>query len=544
MTRCFKGKPGHLYLGPILSKLMQKVYRYLLPLSLATFIFIIQARAQSWEVYDLKGNLKSRALYQKIQVLSETVLVGKNENGLFLLSRDLQPMVNLQGDEVYRYLEPWILIKGATGIGAFHEYGQLSLPLEYDEIQTYFNILVARKGNEYWIYQRGTGKTIPLGILDEARITHHGMVITRKNGKFFLPLSINPTKSYDRLEENEGSFLLAKEASGYGLINREGNYVMDPVIDQMEHTRGDYFYAQDENQYLLIRGDEIKAQVSYNSYHRISKDGDLMLEYIHGKLRRVMEEDGILLDAVGMENVTLIGKELYNVKFRENKLGLLGKKGWLVQPQSDADWIGMGSEGLFPAQKGGKYGFLNPSGAWVIEPKFTAVNPFSESYASVSQQNLWEIIGKNGQTVASDSWDELREFKDGVSISRKSDELYLINSSGSRVNEHGFEKICRLETGFFLVEKNQKRGLLSLTGEEILAPEFDQIQVENEQFILVRKNGKVGVLKSSGEVLFPLDYLEIVPDWSGNQIYIQAPYEPVVIPISEPEERKRKKGAE
>lgn len=521
---------------------MQKVYPFLVFLSLAIILSVSQVQSQSWEVYDLQGNLKSRALYQKLQVLSETVLVGKNEFGLFLLSRDLKPMVNLQGEEVYRYLEPWILVKGPNGIGAFHEYGQLSLPLEFDEIQTYFNLLLAKKGNEYWVYLRGTGKTISLGLLDEAKITHHGMLITRKNGRFFLPLSINPTKPYDELMENDGNFLLAKENTGFGLINREGNYVMEPVIDQMEHSKGDYFFAQDENQFLLIRGEEVKAQVSYNSYHRISKEGDLMLEYIHGKLRRVMEEDGILLDAVGMENVTLIGKDLFNVKFRENKLGLLGKKGWLVQPQSDAEWIGMGSEGLFPARKNGLYGYLTPSGAWAIEPKFSEAKTFSDSFASVFQQNSWAILGKNGQTLTSDAWDEIRGFKNGISVTRKSNQLFLINTSGDKLNEDGFEKICRLENGLFLVEKNQKSGLLNAIGEEILAPEFDQIQVENEQFILVRKNGKAGVLKSSGEVVFPLDYLDIIPDWSGNQILVQAAYEPVVIPVLEQEDRKRKKG--
>ena len=48
-----------------------------------------------------------------------------------------------------------------------------------------------------------------------------------------------------------------------------------------------------------------------------------MLEFVHGKLRRVLEEEGILLDAVGMESVKQIAPDAYNIRFRENKLGLL-----------------------------------------------------------------------------------------------------------------------------------------------------------------------------------------------------------------------------
>lgn len=523
---------------------MQKVFRYIFPVFIAACISLSEVNAQSWEVYDFQGNLKKIALYHKIQVLSETVLIGKNDTGLFLLSRDLKPMVNLQGEEVYRYLEPWILVKGPEGIGAFHEYGQLALPLQYDEIETYFNLLLARKGKEYWIYQRGTGKTIPLGILDEAQITHNGMVITQKNGKYFIPLSMNPDKPYDRLETSEGNFLLAKEESGYGLINQEGNYVLDPVIDQMEHTRGDFYFAQDENQFLLIRGDDVKAQVSYNSYHRITKEGDLMLEFIHGKLRRVMEEDGILLDAIGMEKVTLIGQDLFNIKFRENKLGLLGKKGWLVQPQSDADKIHDGSEGLFPAEKNGKFGYLTPAGDWAIEPRFSSAKAFTEGHAPVQvQDGEWNFIAKDGQPLSSQTWDEIRDFKGAIAIARKENELFLLSSSGHSLNESGFDKISRLENGFFLTEKNQKQGLLNSSGEEILATEFDQIEVEKDQFILVRNNGKVGLIKSTGEVILPLDYLELIPDWSGNQVLVRAAYVPPVNPEAAPTKRIRKRGA-
>ncbi|HSF53246.1 MAG TPA: hypothetical protein VLA71_05815, partial [Algoriphagus sp.] len=79
--------------------------------------------SQTWEVFDLQGNLKSRAIYDRIDVLSESVIIGKNENGLAMLSRDLKPMVDLKGNEIYQYLTPWILVKGPNGIGAFHEYG-------------------------------------------------------------------------------------------------------------------------------------------------------------------------------------------------------------------------------------------------------------------------------------------------------------------------------------------------------------------------------------------------------------------------------------
>ena len=146
----------------------------------ASFLFLASpSQGQTWEVYDFSGSLQTRASYQDITLLGESVSVGKNTSGLFLLSPDLRPVVDLQGQEIFQYLKPWILVKGPKGIGAFHEYGQLALPLEYEEISTYTNRLLARKGKDYWVFEKSTGKTKWLGTAEEAMLTRNGQVILK-----------------------------------------------------------------------------------------------------------------------------------------------------------------------------------------------------------------------------------------------------------------------------------------------------------------------------------------------------------------------------
>jgi len=48
----------------------------------------------------------------------------------------------------------------------------------------------------------------------------------------------------------------------------EGDYVLDPIIEKLEHTTGDFFYGYNENQYLLIQGNDIKSNIRYNSFHK------------------------------------------------------------------------------------------------------------------------------------------------------------------------------------------------------------------------------------------------------------------------------------
>ncbi|MBN3583667.1 WG repeat-containing protein [Algoriphagus aestuarii] len=518
-----------------------KLHLTILQFFIITCCFISISKAQTWEVYDEEYKLKARLLYDEVELLSETVRIGKKDSVLSLLSSDLRPAVSLQGYEVYQYLAPWILVKGPKGIGAFHEYGQQVLPLEYDDIETYFNLLLARKGNNYWIFERGSGKTTPLGKLDEAKLTKTGMLITRIGNEYSIPLSNAGQKVFQLLQDSEGDFLLTKEESGFGLINREGDYVMDPVVDELKHNRGNFYFGYDENQFLLIEGNDIKANVRYNSFHKITLENGLMLEYIHGKLRRVMEEDGILLDAVGMEDVTKIKDNLYTIRFRDGNLGLLGKSGWLVRPNAPLDKVWMGSDGLFPATKNNVMGFVNSLGEWVIQPQFEDVGKFSESISSYKKSGKWGLVKSNGELVGSADWDEIKPFSKGFSIAKINDKFYLLNSSGVPVNQESYDQISRTNDGYFIVEKEKKSGILDQAGKELIPLEFENLQRAKRDQILVRKDGKVGLISDSGEILLPLAFENILIDTDGGRILTKNLYEPVVVLEPEPQDKKSKK---
>ncbi len=508
-----------------------------------TFCSIEHVHSQSWEVYNTNFQLQSRLIYDEIDLLSETVRIGKTGSAISLLSNDLRPAVSLEGTQIFQYLEPWILVKGDKGIGAYHEYGQQVLPMEYDKIDTYFNMLLANRGNEYWLFQRGRNKTTYLGELDEAKITNTGLLIIRKGNEYSMPLSSNPDKTFELLSDNDGEFVLAKEPSGYGLINREGDYVLDPIIETLQHTHGNFYFGHNQDQYLLIEGNDIKSNIRYNSFHKITFENDIMLEYIHGKLRRVMEGDGILLDEVGMTAVNKIGKDLYNVYFRDSKVGLLGKKGWLVKPVAEVESIKQGSEGLFPALSKGAYGFLNPAGNWVISPKYAETTLFSENIAAYRNGINWGLINSSGELISDPSWEEIKAFQKGFAVAKANKKYFLLNTFGSPINSEGYDNIFRTNDGFFIVEQGGKTGLLNSEGAQVLPVEFEGLRRERKNFIIAQKDGLTGIINESGEVILPIAYEKILVDWANEQIFTKNKFVPTVIQTLEEPGKKNKKGA-
>jgi hypothetical protein len=248
----------------------QKINWLFIPL----YIFLVctpeKAISQTYEVFDQDLRLKSRVEFDHISVLGESVRISSANNELKLLSKEYKPFVNLKANSVYNYNQPWIIVQGQEGKGAFHEYGEEIFESEYDAIEVFYTRLLARKGSQFWVYDHSTRQKTSIGDFQEAKFALNGQVIAKNSRGYLLPLSNTPLKEYDELQEINEDFIISKEQTGYGLINRDGGYILEPIIDQMLHLEGEYFYAFDGNQYMLIRCLEERADIKYVSYHKIS----------------------------------------------------------------------------------------------------------------------------------------------------------------------------------------------------------------------------------------------------------------------------------
>lgn len=498
----------------------------------------VTVNGQTWEVYDHTFKLQSRIAFDHIKILSESVRVSTANNQLRLLSKEYKPFFNLKGESVYQYLEPWIIVSGPEGKGAFHEYGEEIFAPEYDDIQLFYTRVLAQKGKKFWLYDRMKRTTEMVGEFDSAILTKNGQVIGKNSEDYFLPISKKPYKVYKDLREINENFIISHETSGFGLINREGEYILDPIIDEMIYLEDDYFYAFDGNQYMLIKAREERADIKYTSYHKITLENNMMLEYIHGKLRRVMKNDGILLDMVGMEKVSQVGKNQFNVFSRDNKVGLLGANGWEVNPSANLEQIFPGSDNLYPSIKSGKYGFINKSGNWAVTNRFEAVNPFSEGLAAVKSMGKWGFVNSQDQIVINPEFDTVGKFSSGFAVVKKNGKSHLINRTGEIIEGKDYDQILTLPDNYYITEEKGLFGLINANGIEIIAPQFDEIRKEARDIILVRKGEKYGIVDEKGNYVLPLYYKNILFDQASKLILAEDLY---VSPILEEEEKSNKR---
>tara|TARA_R110002074_G_scaffold75130_5_gene171925 strand:- start:514 stop:2097 length:1584 start_codon:yes stop_codon:yes gene_type:complete len=518
-----------------------QLLKFFIPL-LFTFLSTGFAYPQTWEVFDNNFHLEKKLAEGEIFLLGNSLRINVADNDLAFLDANYEPFTNIEGASLYQFLEPWIIIKNNEKFGALHEYGEQVLPATYDEIQSYYTLLLGRKGEEYFVYDRGKRATSSIGNFSSARIARNGQVIAKNSdGSYSLPLSEDPDHKFISLTDPSTDVIVAKEASGFGLINTEGKYILKPVIDELTHLEENYFYAKNSNEYLLINALSTSADIRYNSFHRISIENEVMVEYIHGKLRRIMKNDGILLDIVGMDSVRKSG-DFFNVHFRDGTTGLLNKEGqWEVKPNKTANGIFPGNEGAYGAQIGDGFGFINASGDTLIAPNFDQVSVFSEGMASVKLGTKWGYINHHQALVIPYEYSSAGAFKEGVAIVQAEGKYDLINNSGTSMIDGPLQRISRTSDGYYLLENNGLFGLAKPDGTIISHPVYEEIRREAKDKILVRKGDKYGVIKENGDFELPLFYTSILFDEKNEKVLAKSKTEKVPEVLSKKELKKRKK---
>lgn len=72
------------------------------------------------------------------------------------------------------------------------------------------------------------------------------------------------------------------------------------------------------------------------------------------------------------------------------------------------------SDGLAPAKKDGKWGFIDKTGQFVIAPIFELSRNFSEGLALVKYDRLYGYIDKNGDFVINPQYPSAGDFSENV----------------------------------------------------------------------------------------------------------------------------------
>ena len=283
----------------------------------------------------------------------------------------------------------------------------------------------------------------------------------------------------------EINYLVLQEDDKYGVIDKYGNIVVEPVYDIIQIPNPSkaifvcmYDYDTDEREYQIDVLNEAgeKLYSEYDSVQAIATE--------------------TTYDGIPFEKSVLQYK-------KDGKYGLINMEG---EELTDAIYDSISAiaykEGMLLVEKDDKYGVVNMNGVTVISVEYESIT--SDNY--YSSETFYKTTG--------------------FIVCKKTDDGYrygYINYQGHEILDTNYTQISRIteieaEDVYLIAYKDGQAGVLQ-NKKVILNYEYEDISYNsyNDMFI-IQRNGKQGVIDMSGNVKIAAEYDNI----SFGGIYVNA----------------------
>jgi len=186
--------------------------------------------------------------------------------------------------------------------------------------------------------------------------------------------------------------------------------------------------------------------------------------------------------------------ELYRFEAEDGKYGYKNRQDEIVIPAQFDYGMDFSPNGLAQVKVGEYWGFIDTTGAIVIEPKFYTTLPFGDGKLAGFLDEAsgdWGFINEKGEVVIEPQYDVVREFaKNGLALVINVKSHGFINEKGEVAVPIELEYADSFtDHGLALVRVNEKYGWIDETGALVIDAVYDWASDFNKSGIAKVKIG-------------------------------------------------------
>ena len=311
----------------------------------------------------------------------------------------------------------------------------------------------------------------------------------------------------------------------YGLKDKSGNWVIEPIYILIQEYSSGYFLVKD------VLGDGV-----------LSPSGKWIIECKYDRLYPAQPKWQIIGDYPEGRSIHPPGTGFFFFGHIGDRKLLLNSRGKQVVELSKLEQLKFDGDAHLLIHKNGPLttSYLDTAGNVLIDNVPGAILPFgqkeyslhgegTEAYSRVMKGNV-RLINRKGESLLDDQFDRAI-FASGKRICFEQNSKYgEINTAGKLLIEPKYIRKVRLSSSPYINEswviynETGKVGLMNTDGTVILEPMYDEIKLPHrnkdfERLWQVSKDGLTGVFDDEGEMILPVSYNEItfVHDLSSSE---------------------------
>ena len=230
--------------------------------------------------------------------------------------------------------------------------------------------------------------------------------------------------------------------------------------------------------------------------HRIPEAGDFSegLAFVGD---RFIDTDGrVALGGKTFEDAKPFSQGLAAVQSggRWGYIDLTGK--FVIAPSYEA--AGSFSQGLAPVRTGGLWGYIDAGGRLKIPAQFLGGAPFSEGRAAVETRGLYGYIDLSGRDLVKASFDEAGPFGNGLAPVKDSSNYRAwgyTDAQGKIVIPHRYNAARTFREGLAPVATDSRWGYIDVLGRMVLDALYDEARPFHEGLAAVRQEDRWGYIR-------------------------------------------------
>ena len=158
----------------------------------------------------------------------------------------------------------------------------------------------------------------------------------------------------------------------------------------------------------------------------------------------------------------------------------------------------------------GRYGYVNSTGKFVLEPQYEDALPFADFLAPVKQDGKWGFINGEGKFIIEPRFEDAFLFSDQSAAVKAGGKWGFINRSGKFLVEPKYENAAIFRQGMAAVKWEGRWGFIDKTGEMVIPPRFEQVYFFQEDRCGAFADGKWGFIDRQGQFVIPPKYDEVL----------------------------------
>jgi len=340
-------------------------------------------------------------------------------------------------------------------------------------------VVVAAAG--YWWLNRPPGRYKP---------DNSGLYPISVNGKYgFMDRSGKTviTPQFDGTYGFSEGLAVVRVGTKFGYIDTKGAVVITPQFDEA----GPFRYGRAAVKLCCgpyWDGSDVEVgRIGKNRYGFIDTDG------------KYVGTPGFLWVAM------LFDGDFALVREADGRVGIMNRSGKVVIAGNvEGVWISSRfSAGLAPAVSGGKWGYIDTTGKWVIDPQFEGAKNFGDGLAPVTVGGRTGYINEKGRFVVNPQYDpetlgSLNEFYDGYARFASGGKVGFIDTKGRVVSDAKFPLALPFSEGLAPVNTKDGWGFIDRTGKMVVSPQFDGADMFQNGLARVTVLGKEAYVTTAG----------------------------------------------